>query len=171
MSLGYALTTLSSLSVKHLSFSFEKKVVVIQLISLQLDSFTATFTHTSPTHKLQLHRYAIYSTCERFCFHHDQNRKLHALPPPSAIKNDVIMRSCTNIIQEFTQMLRCFSTPSANHVLINSCMKLSPLDFLTILAAPYLMAACSNLILSNKAIVPSICLGEAKTHISPGKHL
>ena len=35
----------------------------------------------------------IYSTRERFCFHHGQNRKLHALPPPSAIKNDVIMRS------------------------------------------------------------------------------
>ena len=27
---------------------------------------------------------AIYSTRGRFCFHHGQNRKLHALPPPSA---------------------------------------------------------------------------------------
>ena len=36
---------------------------------------------------------AIYSTRGRFCFHHCQNRKLHALPPPSAIKNDVIMCS------------------------------------------------------------------------------
>ena len=29
---------------------------------------------------------AIYSTRERFRFHHGQNRKLHALPPPSQIK-------------------------------------------------------------------------------------
>ena len=38
-------------------------------------------------------RCAIYSTRGRFCFYHGQNRKLQALPPPSAIKNDVIMCS------------------------------------------------------------------------------
>ena len=34
----------------------------------------------------------MYSTYGRFCFHHDQNRKFHALPPPSTIK---VMSSCT----------------------------------------------------------------------------
>ena len=28
----------------------------------------------------------MYSTRERFCYHHGQNKKLHALPPPFAIK-------------------------------------------------------------------------------------
>ena len=35
---------------------------------------------------------AIYSTHERFCFHHSQNRKLHALRLPSAVK---MKSSCT----------------------------------------------------------------------------
>ena len=30
-------------------------------------------------------RCAIHSTRERFCFHYGQNRKLHALPPPSTM--------------------------------------------------------------------------------------
>ena len=45
-------------------------------------TFTRAFTHTL----VNLTGFAIYSTRGRFCFHHGQNRKLNALPPPSAIK-------------------------------------------------------------------------------------
>ena len=40
----------------------------------------------------------IYSTHGRFCFHHGQNRKSHALPPPSAIK---VTSSCALAVTYF----------------------------------------------------------------------
>ena len=59
---------------------------------------------------------AIYSTCGRFCFHHGQNRKLHVLPPPSAIKNDVIMRSWSLFTTSMDGNLRGF-VPAFSRVL------------------------------------------------------
>ena len=44
------------------------------------------YSRFHPYTSYSLTGYVIYSTRKRFCFHRGQNRKLHALPPPSAIK-------------------------------------------------------------------------------------
>ena len=50
--------------------------------SIQLYCYTHFHPHTS----CNWTGCAIYSTCERFCFHQGQNRKLHTLPPSFATK-------------------------------------------------------------------------------------
>ena len=45
-------------------------------------------------------RCAIYSTCERFCFHHSQNKKLHALPPIP-----IKLTSCTLVLLEASSFM------------------------------------------------------------------
>ena len=41
---------------------------------------------------------SIFSTCGRLCLF-QIFCQLHALPPPSAIKNDVIMHSCAELLE------------------------------------------------------------------------
>ena len=84
---GHVLVKLLSFFSKSLSNPQAHNSTVLQLLLLML----------SPAHySCNSTRCAIYSAHRRFCFHHNQNRILHALPPAS-IRNrtDVIM--CSSI--------------------------------------------------------------------------
>ena len=71
---GHVLVKLLSFFSKSLSNPQALNSTVLQLLLLML----------SPAHySCNSTRCAIYSAHRRFCFHHDQNRKLHALPPAS----------------------------------------------------------------------------------------
>ena len=80
----------------------------LRSLSVKLLSFSLVNLHTSYNST----RSAIYSTHRWFCFHHAKNRKLHALPLPSTIKqyhhalNWMSKCNCTNYtIWEYFQRM------------------------------------------------------------------